>query len=358
MSGESLGYCAALLGPAAFWLGLWARSRRRPAAWSRHGGLSLYAETLRALPGRARALLLLADLAPLLLLWLAWAALLAVVGHLGARREPAPASDWERRLVLVDDLSGSMQGKKEESLRRANLRFLAAVRGPAAGRVRLGLIEFSGSAAVRLPLVPLAPEGGGPEPAARLQRVVRSVSTKDPGMGMGTELGLGIWAGLEAIVRAGRWEDAVLRRRWREAQEALGRGAPLPDGAALRRIFGSHADAAIVAFTDGMVRNESLPTARVLEFARALEVRVYCLSVEDLPAEVATNAYRTMTRIDPENEEAFQSLYEEIARKETRPRMEWKVAEQNPWERGLFALACACVAGSAWVRNRAIPRGP
>ncbi|VVM06572.1 vWA domain-containing protein [Methylacidimicrobium tartarophylax] len=358
MNRESAWYVAELLGPITIWFWLWKRSRKRPVAWSRHGGLTLYAETLLALPRREKVRLLLAELLPLFLLWVAWAALLSVIWRIGAHRELAPAADWERRLVLVDDLSGSMQGKKEESLRQANLRFLASSRGSAGRRVRVGLIEFSGSAAVRLPLVPLARGEEERELNVRLQRVVQSVSTKDPGMGMGTELGMGIWAGLEAIVRSGRWKDAILLRHWRETQEALGRGARLADGAALRKIFGNHSDAAIVAFTDGMVRNESLPTARVLEFARALGVRSYCLSVEELPAEIATNAYRTMTRIDPENEEGFQSLYEEIARKETRPRMEWKLTERSPWEGGLFALACAALVGSVWFRDRAIPRGP
>ncbi|VVM05248.1 hypothetical protein MAMC_00480 [Methylacidimicrobium cyclopophantes] len=351
-------YLAALLGPMALWLGLWRQSRARAAAWTSHTGLALYREALLVLPRRCRARWMLEDLLPLLFLFAAWAAFLSAAWRIGARRELAPASDWQRRLVLVDDLSGSMQGKKEESLRRANLRFLAASRVPEGRRIRFGLIEFSGSAAVRLPLVPLGRSGDEGELRDRLERIVQSVSTKDPGMGMGTELGMGIWAGLEAIVRSGRWEDAALLRRWRAEREALERGSAMSDERALRESFGDHADAAIVAFTDGMVRNESLPAARVLELARALHVRTYCLSVEDLPAEVAANAYRTMTRIDPENEESFQGLYEEIARKETRPRLEWKVAERSPWEGPFFGFACGALVGFAWFRNRAIARGP
>jgi hypothetical protein len=237
------------------------------------------------------------------------------------RWRPLPVQ--ERRIVLVNDLSASMQGAKEETLRRATRAFFEALfRDPHRENLRVGVVIFSGQAKVLLPLVRVGEPSGGfsGEQKERLFSVLSSMSTLDPAMGDGTELGEGLWTGLELIVRYGRREDPLLLGRWRRLKEAILRGrfqAGSPESAQAQ--WGTHKDSVLVAFTDGFVEGEKLSSAAVFSLAKALGIRTYFLSVEAVPAFLASTVDRALGHLALEESATLESLYREIASREARP---------------------------------------
>ncbi|CAF0698432.1 vWA domain-containing protein [Candidatus Methylacidithermus pantelleriae] len=238
-----------------------------------------------------------------------------------ARWKPLPVK--ERRIVLVNDLSASMQGTGEERLRQAVLAFLnTLLHDPNRENVRLGVVEFSGTAKVLLPLVKIADSSGITSEIRkkRLIELLSSMGTSDPAMGDGTELGEGLWAGLELIVRYGRRNDPLLSERWQRLKQTLLRSSlSQPAVEQLRDQLGTHADSVLVAFTDGFVEGEKLSSAAVFSVAKALGVRTYFLSVEAVPDVLAHSVDRAIGHLSVENVATLETLYREIASREARP---------------------------------------
>ena len=341
-------------------LGLRFARRRFPAIWSQHPDLTLYRETLGRLPRRYKVWLGVKETAPFVFLWLSAVALLAVVTDVGARTERVPRMVEDRRIVMVNDFSGSMQSVREETLRRANLAFFEALQQSGNPAIRVGIVEFSDSAAVRLPLVRIY--GNAAEERAqkikKFRHIVTSMGTDDPGMGGGTELGEGVWVGLELIVRHGRRRDATLLARWQDLYEAMARSpGTLPDTPGrLKEAFGCHQDAAIVAFSDGIVKPERFSAAAVFTLARALCTRTYFISVEQVPADIRVAVHRTITNFDPDDPGIMSQVYEEIAKLETETIVQWETVTSNPWERSWFLVSLgsfsfAIVFTFTWARR-------
>lgn len=341
-------------------LGLCFGGRRFPTAWSQHPDLTLYRKALERLPWRHRVALRVRESISFVFLSMSGVALLAVVTAVGARSERVPQMIEDRRIVMVNDFSGSMQGSKEETLRRANLAFFEALRRSGNKAIRIGIVEFSGSPAVRLPLVRI--HGGTPEAQAqqigKIEHIMKTMGTDDPGMGGGTELGEGIWAGFELIIRHGRRRDTTLLARWENLYEAMfeSPGTVPETREKLQEKFGCHPDAAIVAFTDGVVKPERFSAAGVFALASALCARTYFISVEQAPDDIRVVVHRTIANIDPQDPGIMTQIYEEIAEQETGTIVQWEMVTSNPWQRSwllvsLGAFSLAIVFTFTWGRR-------